>query len=114
MSLWRKTSLISALRDHENPWQSEIWGRVRTIFRKWDSVISDRELVAYHPAGIIKKGAWNNQALRFLSEADVALLDLQKRKTFNADDEKSRFARVINLIFGDLISTLKSLKSIFK
>lgn len=70
-ALWRRNFLIKCLRDHENPWQFETWGSVRS--RRYSEefyAISDPKLKVfdYDYGKPIIQGKWNIEEVQRIKE----------------------------------------------
>ncbi len=73
MGFWRKDALFQLLKDHETPWQTELYGSIRA--RKWRDyrflcLESDQGMpVKYNRGWLIVRGEWNGDEIRRLNLA---------------------------------------------
>jgi hypothetical protein len=79
-AIWDKQTLISLLKEGENPWEMEIKGteRSRDIEKPFLSVKKGHTVINYFHH-VIKKGIWYYDAVKFC-EAEGVDIDLNKRR----------------------------------
>jgi hypothetical protein len=118
--LWDKKALIRILRDHENAWQSEIWGTVRSFFVKdlylcfSDNFFKENIPIINCPsAGVIRKGKWIKNEIQEILDNEDLDIDLLKRGFEKPDNFYFTWKRKFLFIFRSPHSSIKSFISIF-
>jgi len=116
IALWNKEKLKLYLKDHENPWQFEIYGTKRSMYMKDSFYIINPEkygmnkdpIISHcYPTGITR-GKWNREAVENLFYKHNIKINFNKRG-FYYKQEKSLKQKIISkLDFKRFISNLKS------
>lgn len=89
VSLWRKSSLVKFIRNHENPWQFELWGSLR--IRRYEDKIyhlkeGEKKVFDYYFGGVIADGKWRTEkSCSFLKENGFNI-DFNIRGIYNDND----------------------------
>lgn len=89
-AIWRRKKLISYIRSHENPWQWEILGSVRSSRYKEDfysAIKGEPYVFKYLPGGGIRRGKWAPE-IKELFERHAIKIDYSKRGLYFKDTKK--------------------------
>lgn len=114
-AIWRKTFLLSLLRDWENGWMFEIFGslRARTLKEKFLAVrpeIADSSpVVDYIYTGVIK-GKWRKDCIPLFQQHGIEV-DFSRRGMYRESDTfKSKWEVALKLVGrpGDLLRSIYS------
>lgn len=102
VGLWRRRKLIEFIRPHENPWEWEKYGSIRSR-RYGDSLYSlidgAPKVFSYDLGGVVYKGRWNKKAVVPLVEKYNLSIDFSQRG-FHEDWKKSNHKRERNIFRG--------------
>lgn len=88
-AIWRKETLVKFIRDHENPWQFELWGslRIRRYKDKIYHIKKDKKKVfTYFFGGVIADGKWRTEESCSYIKANGFDIDFEKRGVYNNND----------------------------
>lgn len=88
-AVWRRKRLIEFIRDHESPWDWEIYGSIRSrrYHDKFYSAIEgDPYIMSYFPGGALRRGKWVEEAVALLKENDISV-DFDKRGFYNPETD---------------------------
>lgn len=90
-ALWRKQYLLKFIRKHENPWQFETWGNLRS--RRYSEKIyhlkSDSAKVFTYPnGGIVADGRWRGDEALEVIKKEMLPIDTNNRTIYYPDDRR--------------------------
>ena len=115
-ALWRKSELLSLLRDREDAWEWEMYGSARSaaLGHRYFQVSRDyvklgqNEIIPYVFTGIIK-GMWNEDVQLLFKDNNIEI-DFSKRGFFHQEETgrskrpfKKRLMNRINIVISILI-----------
>lgn len=85
-ALWRRTILISYLRNHENPWDFELVGSIRAERYKerfYSLKEESKKIISYDFGGVIHRGKWTSNKINdYIIKYDLNI-DSEKRGVFD-------------------------------
>ncbi len=95
--IWRRTTLLKYLRNHENPWQFEVWGSKRA--RRWKEksfVLKENEpkVFTYPSGGAIADNRWRGDEIcKFMMENGLNVDFTQRGIYYPGDPRKTEIVR---------------------
>ena len=98
--LWEKSILQKYIRNHESPWDTEIWATKRawkTNDKFYCINTSKMKPISYFDTGVIARGKWLKEKIYELSEKENLKIDFSKRG-FYLQEKRSLLNRFINKI----------------
>lgn len=88
-AVWRRKRLIGFIREHESPWDWEIYGSIRSR-RYHDSFYSAIEgepyIMSYYPGGVLRRGKWVEDSVKLLKENGIEV-DFSNRGFYNSETD---------------------------
>ena len=109
--IWRKKVLLKYLRDHENPWQFEVWGSKRARRWKEKSFVlkeNEKKVFSYPSGGALADNRWRGDEICNWMKENGFDLDFSKRGIYYPGDVR-KTEIVHRNIFQKIWQVIKSL-----
>lgn len=90
-ALWNRNYLLKFIRQHENPWQFETWGslRSRRFSERIIHIRKDAPHVFFYPeGGVLADGKWRNESSVIFLESEGFDLAESKRLIYHDGDDR--------------------------
>ncbi len=81
--LWRRSEIIALIREHESPWDFEVFASIRSRLRKGKYYVAksgEKQVFNYDwfNGGAVHRGKWTESAVKLLNKHNINI-DLEKR-----------------------------------
>lgn len=90
-AIWRKSYLMKFIRKHENPWQFETWGSVRSRRYK-DEVYhirkGEKRVFDYPEGGVLADNKWRGDAVVEFLKQEGFSIDYSKRDVYYEGEDR--------------------------
>ena len=107
ISIWETAKLFKYLRYHENPWEHEHWGTRRSWILKDkfycinnEYILKKGKPISSPPAGVIKKGKWDMNAVLHVQQTNEILIDTSNRGFHIGGIKRTMGQRIANKILN--------------
>ncbi len=88
-AIWRRERLIEFIREHESPWDWEIYGSIRSRRyndKFYSAIEGEPYIMRYFPGGALRRGKWVREAADLLSTNNIKV-DFSKRGFYNPETD---------------------------
>lgn len=96
VALWKKEDLISFLRKHETPWESEYYASIRSFSsnKRFYSICDNTERIFnYHDGGVIRRGRWIKEPAQRIANLQGLNIDYSKRGFYDEINKRRNSKR---------------------